>query len=548
MVKTPLLYFFIRRIGFAALFSFPAAFLRAELEFPAIFNHHMVLQREMPVPVFGTDLPGTAVTVEFGGQTKQTVTDDTGVWKVVLDPMQASAESRELRAVGSRTVILQDILVGEVWLGCGQSNMVISVKGSGYSRSYPLDTPRPLIRFSPVAGDKQIAAILKDTQSEPRWNPEWRVCTPENIPTVGGILFAFAVDLQEELDVPVGIINRAIGGNPVRSFVDQKNLKDDPIIKARIQELADSYDRDLLRAQEQAKLWRQFAQEYTPKERIEMGFRKARGLESGRVGVAKLAQTEGKGWGLFIKPMRGTAFRGVVWDQGESGAGMLGNRAGLGFCTRALIREWRKTWPDIPFIVMQKPSGHGRNRYGRLGVPDDVVVPLPEHPPKYPWTSGYKAHEYLSVLQEPNTWLVNTSDLILSVHPARKDLNGQRAAEIAISEVYKTRKIPWRAPEFKHAEFKDGRAVVHFDGVGDGFKVLGDGRITGFVLSGRDQVFHWADATVVGDTLHVSSPQVPDPVAVRYAFGYKHVPWANLFGANDRPVLIFRSDDWVDVP
>lgn len=139
-------------------------------------------------------------------------------------------------------------------------------------------------------------------------------------------------------------------------------------------------------------------------------------------------------------------------------------------------------------------------------------------------------------------------DMQLSVHPVRKNVNGERAAEIAISEVYKTRAIAWRAPEFKKAEFADGKAIVHFDFAGEGFKTRGGDTITGFVLSGEDKVFHWADATVVGDTLHVTSPKVPKPVAVRYAFGYKHVPWANLFGANERPVLLFRSDSWIDVP
>lgn len=302
---------------------------RAQVDFPAIFNHHMVLQRDMPVPVFGTDTPGTTVTVEFAGQTKSTTADASGVWLVNLDPMDASAESRELTVKGSTTLVLEDVLVGEVWMGCGQSNMAITVGGgAGYPKDYPKDKTRPLIRYSPVASDKQRKALLADKAVPHRWNPEWLVCTPENIPKVGGILLAFADELHNELGVPIGIVNRAIGGNPVRSFVDQKNLTDDPIVLARIKELEESYERDLQRAQEQAKAWKEFSSEFPQKKRIEMGFRKAPGLATGRVGMAKLSTKEGLGWQLYIQPMLGFAMRGVVWDQGESGAGMLGNPCG----------------------------------------------------------------------------------------------------------------------------------------------------------------------------------------------------------------------------
>jgi sialate O-acetylesterase len=139
-------------------------------------------------------------------------------------------------------------------------------------------------------------------------------------------------------------------------------------------------------------------------------------------------------------------------------------------------------------------------------------------------------------------------DMQRSVHPGRKDINGIRASEIALSEVYKVTSPTWRAPEFSHATFAEGAATVHFDHVADGFSTRGGDRINGFVLAGADQVFHWAYARIEGETIVVTSPQVPEPIAVRYAFAYKQAPWANLFGANDRPVLIFRSDDWIDVP
>lgn len=525
----------------------------AAVELPGLFNHHMVLQREMPVPVFGLAQPGTNVAVAFADQSVAAVAGDDGRWRVALAPMAASADGREMTITGTdtggvvTTVVLRDVLVGEVWFGCGQSNMVIPVNGSGYSRDYDLERSRPLIRYSGTPSDR----VLKPAKRDPTgfvWNPEWLVCTPDNIPQVGGILFAFADQLHAELGVPIGIVNRAIGGNPVRSFIDQARLADDPIVTAELERLAESHAADQLRAERKAELWQDFCEQYDRKTREEMGFRRSRGLASGTAGQAAIADRQGNGYRLLLSPILGFACRGVVWDQGESGVGMLANRVGLGFATRALIRQWRTIWPDVPFIVMQKPSGHGRNAWGQYAVAADEVVPLPATPPQYPWTSGYKAHEYLSVIREPSTWLVNTMDMQRSVHPVRKDVNGVRASEIALSEVYGLHAGTWRAPEYARAEFANGRAVVHFSHVGDGFEVAGGGPIAGFALAGDDQVFHWAEATVVGETVEVHSPQVPNPIAVRYAFAYKQAPWANLFGANGRPVLVFRSDDWIDVP
>ncbi|GEM_PF-1729033 len=544
----------------ALIFSLHTAMLRAELSFPAVFNHHMVLQREMPVPVFGKDLPGTTVTVEFGGQKKQAIADDKGIWKAVLDPMQASAEGRELTASGSSTVILKDILVGEVWMGAGQSNMVIPVSGAGYPSSYARDQDLPLIRYSRPPSDKERKPFSK-TPHDMQWNPEWMVCTKENIPKFGGIMFAFADALHRELQVPIGIVNRAVGGTPVRFHLDQGELAADPFVQQVISEANAQTAQAAARAVELEAAYPRYVKEI--KERVAATGEKISPVKKpvyatpSRIRDASLTGKKGVGYIMFIEPMLGMAMRGVVWDQGESGTGMLNGRVGLGMSTRFLIRQWRQHWPELPFIVQQKPSGQGRNTWGRLAPEEGKNAELPPTPPTYPWTSGHKPYEYLTLKDEPGTWMVNTMDLITSVHPGRKDMNGLRASEIALSEVYGIGSDDWRAPAFEKATFQGDTATVHFRHIGEGLTVKGTGTIQGFALAGEDQVFHWADAVIEGETVKVSSAKVSKPVAVRYAYAKRAylakfsvpvAPWANLFGANGRPVQIFRSDDWENVP
>jgi sialate O-acetylesterase len=332
------------------------------VELPALFNHHMVLQRQMPVPVFGRAAPGTTVTVAFAGQQVSTTTDETGRWRLALAPMEANATGQDLVISGETTITLRDVLIGEVWLGAGQSNMVISVKGSGYSRDYPLDQPRPLIRYSGTPSDKILKpALSKARPQDLEWNPEWVPCTPENIPSVGGTLFAFADRLHAELGVPIGIVNRAIGGKSVGFFLDHHLLPDDPLFMEQVGQLAENLERDQQRAEQQVALWAEFSKAFDRETHIEMGFRKAPGLASGEVVDWITSNKKGRGYEVLIEPVLGFAIRGIVWDQGESGAGILGNRAGIGFATRILIRQWRQHWPEVPVLVMQKPSGHGRN-------------------------------------------------------------------------------------------------------------------------------------------------------------------------------------------
>ena len=207
--------------------------------------------------------------------------------------MEASAESRKLTILGSTTKVLTDVLVGDVWLGSGQSNMVINVKGAGFPKTYDRTTPRPLIRYSRLPNKEENKA-LKQAKASYLWNPEWLAATPENIPKIGGTLFAFADQLQQELQIPIGIVNRAVGGTPVRHFVDQQLFVNDPEVMAKIKEVNDNFQRDSERALIHAELWKEFTKIYSKKQRDEMRFLRAPGLAGGRIGTARLG---GKGIG-----------------------------------------------------------------------------------------------------------------------------------------------------------------------------------------------------------------------------------------------------------
>jgi sialate O-acetylesterase len=507
----------------------------AELKVAPVFSDHLVLQRDMPVPVWGSANPGDAVTVEFAGQSKKTTADAQGHWMLKLDALPASAEARELTVRSKAVVTISDVLVGEVWLGSGQSNMAGSIsifKGNDDGLEKLLaGAPYPQIRLLKQGGI-------------------WKAATVGSIDAFSAILFAYGARLQTELKVPIGLVSAAVGGTPSGYWLSEEMYRNDDACKAQVEKFAETYDFDAaMKAYE-----RNLA---TWKENAEKA--KQTGARVGRQPPIPQQPGESAGqighlYAAHVQPFVPYAIRGVLWDQGEGGTGITG--VDQFHLMGALIKGWRKAWgQDFPFLYVQKPSGGG-TAWDLANPTTKNASRLTPQPAEVPRNiDGLPREVHLKIQQHPNTAMVTSTDLGGMTHPINKSGYADRALFVAKGFVYGA-KVEYSGPLYASHEIADGRVRIRFTHIGQGLTAsTGSGpsapghsdKVQGFIIAGADKQFVWADAVIDGDAVVVSSPSVPQPAAVRYAWS-SNSPWANLFNKDGLPAQTFRTDDWGGVP
>jgi sialate O-acetylesterase len=469
----------------AALLLGPLVTLHAaDLKIAAVFSDHMVLQRDKPVPVWGWADAGENITIEFAGRKKSTIADDTGKWQVKLDPMAASAESRPLTVQSGkpeRKLQVQDVLVGEVWLGSGQSNMAMRVSGAQNYKSEQATANLPLIRAFNEAS-KASAKVPADASGK------WVVCSPDTVGTFSATLYFFGRELQRELNVPVGLINSSVGGTPIESW-----------IAAGVQQPK----------------WKKAANS-KPKAPAP----RPAGNQGNRATAAERKNDSG---GLFngkIAPLIPYALRGVLWYQGEANT-HPGKGAFYQDQLPLLVTDWRKRWgEELPFAWVQLPN------YNRPGEGWSLV-----------------REAMLKTLRLPKTGMAITVDIgdANNIHPKNKQEVGRRLSLWALGSVY-VRKVPAiSGPLPAGHEIKGNKIIVTFKHTENGL-LAKDGELTGFVIAGEDKQWKPAQATIDGDKVIVSSNEVASPVAVRYAWA--SVAICNLFNGAGLPASPFRTDAW----
>jgi len=508
---------------FAAILFFCAIALapcaRAEVHLASPFTSHMVLQRDMKVPVWGTADAGETVTVEFAGQKISAKADAGGSWRVDFKPLEVSAEGRTLTVTGSHTaqpIALDDVLVGEVWLASGQSNMVFPVSKS---RGAP---------YGLINEEQEIAAANyplirmftgRDTKNyEPQAtvaSEGWLVCSTNTVPGFSAVGYLFARNLQKELNVPVGIITEASGASCAEAWISREALAADP----RLKFMLDSID-------ENEKYFHAAPTDrpaVSPLHPTPINKPRAAG---GRGAGGDPARDQHFATVLFngmINPVIPYAIRGALWYQGES---ICWGTPGLnlyGAVQRALIKDWRARWGegDFPFYLVQLPGQQNISNNPRI------------------------REEQASVLVLPNTGMAVTIDTgeAKNVHPKNKEPLGDRLTRIALANTY-GKKIEYYGPMYESMKVEGGAIRVSFSHLGGGLTAKGD-TLKGFQIAGADQKFVDAEAKIDGDTLVVSSAQVAAPVAVRYAWDdYPEGMGCNLYNAAGLPAAPFRSDKW----
>jgi sialate O-acetylesterase len=494
----------------------------AEVKLPPAISDHMVLQRDLAAPIWGTAAPGEEVSVSIGRQTKKTAADAKGTWQVKLDPLKAG-EALTLTVKGTNTLTVQDVLVGEVWLGSGQSNMAgpirtFKIKDEGLQK-IAAAAPYPHVRLLKAGGGG------------------WQLATPANVENFSAILFAFGSRLQAELDVPVGLMFGAVGGTPSGYWLTEEMYRSDAACQAQVKEFAATYDFDkaVLGYERLLAAWKE-AEAKAKLDGSKVGRQPARPAKAG-----ESAGRIGNLYDVHIRSFVPYAIRGVLWDQGESGTAITGvdqfNVMG------ALIKGWRKAWgQDFPFLYVQKTSGGGTawDLENPITKEASKFTPLPERVPGN--TEGLYRETHLKIQQHPKTAMVTSTDLGGGTHPINKSGYSERALRVALGFVY-DRKVEISGPLYASQAVEGNKVRVKFTHTGQGLATRHSDKLQGFMVAGADKQFHWADAVIEGDSVIVSSPAVAKPASVRYAWS-GNSPWANLFNKDGLPAQTFRTDDW----
>ena len=499
------------------------------LEPASHFSDHMVLQRGASVPVWGVAEPGAKVSVSFAGQTVTGKADNAGKWRVALKAMSASAENLVMTIEsGGKKMAIKNVLVGDVWVGSGQSNMAGRV--ASYMKNDP--TLAKLVDAAPYPSMRLL-------QGGPK--PTWSTADKASVTKFSAILFAFGERLHRDLDVPVGLIMGAVGGTPSGYWIPSEKYNSSERGKTEVAAFAKNWDRDRAKQQHEAKVaaWEKRAAA------AKAAGKKARGRKPNALGEPGTSTRGGKIGGLFdryIRSSAGYAIRGVLWDQGESGTGILG--LGQHTCMSELIAGWRELWGqgEFPFLFVQKPSG-----LGNAWSTDDPITreanefkPLPDIKRA---GSGQGRYLYTRLmLDNSNAWMVPACDLGPNVHPSNKWGYGNRAAEVALQKVYAKKGVQAYGPIYKSHSIEGARVRVQFAEAQSGLTTRHGDKLQGFAVAGADGVWHWAEAKIDSkSTVVVSSDGVKAPEHVRFAWSQNR-QWANLFNKSGLPALAFTTE------
>ena len=491
--------------------------LHAEVRLASPFTSHMVLQREVKVPVWGTAAAGETVTVEFAGQKKSTMAAASGEWRVELAPLATSSEGRVLKVSGSATaasLALDDVLVGEVWLASGQSNMDFTVAkttkyyfaGVTNEAAEVAAANHPILRM--FTGE-----WMRSYEPKREVPGVWKVCTPETVREFSAVGYFFARTVQKEINVPIGIVTLTYGASTAQAWIRREAIA----ANARLKPALDQFDEEVKSYRPPTEAEQKTWAEANAKARAERKPRPAR-LRADPVQDQHNPTVMFNG---MIAPFVGFPIRGAIWYQGES---ITGPRELFPLWNETLIKDWRKLWGrELPFYFVQLAAHKA--------------------PPVEPGNSSIATVREMQsqALALPRTGMAVTIDIgdEKNVHPSNKKDVGTRLARIALAQTY-GRDVVWSGPVFAAMEVTNGVARVKFTHAHGGLVAKG-GSIKQFAIAGADGQFVWAEAKFEGDTVVVSSPKVPTPAAVRYAWA-DNPAGCNVYNGAALPAAPFRSD------
>ncbi len=495
---------------------------------PKVFGDHMVLQRERAVPVWGWASLGENVVVEFSGQRKETTAGPDGRWEIRLEPMPARNEGIVFRVSGSNTNIIEfsDVVVGEVWVCSGEVNMGLALRHVPNVSEDIKNADLPDLRFITIE-----SAIASAPQAEVRVALPWTICSKQRAGECAAVGFYFGRRLYSELvGIPIGLINASMTGSPIEPWTPLEAFDTVP-------ELSDTITgfRKEVEAYAQA-----LSDPITSVETWVNACRKA--LAEGRTlpeepqwpiyPGSKSFRKPSAIYNATVYPFIPYAIRGAIWYQGESNDPV---NPPYYHKMRALIAGWRRAWAqgDFPFYYVQLPN---------FGAADTT-----------PSGDGGKANlrqSQFEALSITNTGMAVAIDV--GLYPNNKSDAGERLALWALARDYGQPNLVMSGPLYRGLKIEDNRIRLFFDHVGGGLMVgektglepvreVTKGKLQRFSITGEDQKWVWGEAVIDGETVVVSSLEVPKPIAVRYAYS-NNPEGCNLYNRAGLPASPFRTD------
>jgi sialate O-acetylesterase len=538
----------------AAAFFASVGPLPANVKLPAIFGDHMVLQQGTKLPVWGTADAGESVTVTVGSESAQTTAAADGSWRVDLAPLPQNSTAVTMTVTGKNSVTFSDVLVGEVWVCSGQSNMEFPML---YTQNAGVDMAKandPSLRIFRVANKTAL-----DPQTD--LGGTWVTTTLDSVKHFSAVAYFFGRDLRANLNCPVGLIGSYWGGTPAQAWTSLSGLEKEPILKPYIDQSnkireaypkasADypaqmaAYNADMVKWNATgAKVYAQAVSDWKKAaDQAAAAHQIMPPMPPRPANIPKAPTTPEGGpyvpvtlFNGMIAPLIPYAFKGAIWYQGESNAvhpfeyRVLFSR---------MITDWREKWGegDFPFLFVQLARFKAS--------------------PVQTWPFIREAQ--LQTLALPNTGMASAVDIgdPNNIHPVDKMDVGDRLA-LAARHVAYGQNLVYSGPIFSAMKAQGNAIQVNFTQTGGGLVIgqapwvptgiapLPNTSLLGFVIAGSDYKWVPADATIQGDSVTVSSPQVSDPVAVRYAWA--NAPEANLYNKEGLPASPFRTDDLMTI-
>lgn len=507
----------------AAAVLLHSQFLQAHVRLPHFFSSHMVLQRDQSVPIWGRAAPGSRIKVAFAGHQVRAKANHLGRWMVHLPPMAADSHGQNLVTTGNGRIVLHDVLVGDVWLCSGQSNMQFPVDGWWghvlHARREVAAAHHPMLRLLKVPRNNT-------PQPQTDFKAGWTVCSPSTVKSFSAVAYFFGRDLEQRIHVPIGLIDSSYGGTVIQSWTPMNALKRTPALHGDVEwfrRAAIRYRRALRAYRTAVARWRAAAAidrrngkrppPLTVKKPVDPFTRSRPSPDMAPVSI----------YNAMIHPLIPMAIRGVVWYQGENNAWV--NDRLYGTRLRAMISGWRRDWrnPALPFLLVQiAPYFH----YPKPTVGEPMV-----------WLG-----EQAAVRDVRNTGLIGTMDLgnLKKMHYQDKQDVGQRLSILARKMVYEHGSLRTLGPMFRSARRLGDQIVIHFTGVQAGLKTHNHRPPNWFSIAGADRRFSPAKAKIIGNSVVVWSPRIRHPVVVQ--FGLSSLAQPNLEDGAGMPVLPFQTE------
>jgi sialate O-acetylesterase len=532
----------MRKLFAAAAIALAAASAQADVKLPAIISDNMCLQANKTLPIWGKAAPNEQVTVTLGADKENTSAGPDGKWMVKLHALPPGSGPLEMKVVGKNTIEVKNIIVGEVWVASGQSNMEF-----GFGSAHNAAEEQPKAKYPKI----RIFNLKKSVAFEPEWDckGEWEECTPETVGHTSAVGYFFARDIHEKLGVPVGLIHTSWGGTPAQSWTSIEALKSSPETVA----YAKSFEQT---KENLPALKEKFAKETLPKwadadkkwkenyGKADADTKKAH-PEPRRPNPPDLNPGPVTLFNGMIAPIIPFGIEGAIWYQGESNSG---NPQQYRTLFPEMITDWRNHWTaanpdekDFSFCFVQLA-----NYMARYPGPVQDEGGWP----------GLREAQHMT-LKLPNTGEAVIIDIgqADNIHPKDKMDVGHRLALAALHTTYHKDGV-YSGPTYEGLSVEGNKAVVKFDNLGSGLTIAAGpstqpgvpaaqpaSELKGFSIAGEDKKFVWADAKIEGDHVVVWSDKVSNPVAVRYAWANN--PECNLYNKEGLPASPFRTDTWV---